>query len=240
MSNVLEVENIHTYIGQYHILEGVSLQVPASGITVLLGRNGAGKTTTLKSILGLTPPREGRVVFEGREIQGRRAFEIASLGIGYVPEHRAIFRDLSVAENLRIAERRPGDLERKAEFIFGLFPDLRRLYRLSGNHLSGGQQQMLAVARALVPDNRLLLIDEPSEGLAPVLIEQLMEAIRRLAETSTVLLVEQNFIMASRLSDAYYIIDDGRVAHQGAMKDLLDDPQRIHRYLGAAVGGRKR
>jgi branched-chain amino acid transport system ATP-binding protein len=240
MSNVLEVENIHTYIGQYHILEGVSLQVPASGITVLLGRNGAGKTTTLKSILGLTPPREGRVVFEGREIQGRRAFEIASLGIGYVPEHRAIFRDLSVAENLRIAERRPGDLERKAEFIFGLFPDLRRLYRLSGNHLSGGQQQMLAVARALVPDNRLLLIDEPSEGLAPVLIEQLMEAIRRLAETSTVLLVEPNFIMASRLSDAYYIIDDGRVAHQGAMKDLLDDPQRIHRYLGAAVGGRKR
>ena len=117
MSNVLEVENIHTYIGQYHILEGVSLQVPASGITVLLGRNGAGKTTTLKSILGLTPPREGRVVFEGREIQGRRAFEIASLGIGYVPEHRAIFRDLSVAENLRIAERRPGDLERKARRI---------------------------------------------------------------------------------------------------------------------------
>jgi branched-chain amino acid transport system ATP-binding protein len=240
MSNILEVQNIHTFIGQYHILEGVSLEVPAAGITVLLGRNGAGKTTTLRSILGLTPPREGRVLFDGKEIQGRRAFEIASLGIGYVPEHRAIFRDLSVAENLRIAERRAGDLERKAEFIFGLFPDLKRLYRLSGNHLSGGQQQMLAVARALVPDNRLLLIDEPSEGLAPVLIEHLMEAIRRLAETSTVLLVEQNFIMASRLSDSYYIIDDGRVAHRGAMKSLLGDQELIHRYLGAAVRGRTR
>jgi branched-chain amino acid transport system ATP-binding protein len=240
MSNILEVQNIHTFIGQYHILEGVSLEVPAAGITVLLGRNGAGKTTTLRSILGLTPPREGRVLFDGKEIQGRRAFEIASLGIGYVPEHRAIFRDLSVAENLRIAERRAGDLERKAEFIFGLFPDLKRLYRLSGNHLSGGQQQMLAVARALVPDNRLLLIDEPSEGLAPVLIEHLMEAIRRLAETSTVLLVEQNFIMASRLSDSYYIIDDGRVAHRGAMKSLLGNQELIHRYLGAAVRGRTR
>jgi branched-chain amino acid transport system ATP-binding protein len=239
MSNILEVQNIHTFIGQYHILEGVSLQVPASGITVLLGRNGAGKTTTLKSVLGLTPPREGRVLFDGKEIQGRRAYEIASLGIGYVPEHRAIFRNLSVAENLRIAERRAGDLQRKADFIFGLFPDLKRLYRLSGDHLSGGQQQMLAVARALVPDNRLLLIDEPSEGLAPVLIEQLMEAIRRLAETSTVLLVEQNFIMASSLSDSYYIIDDGRVAHRGAMKDLLGDQELIHRYLGTAVHGRR-
>ena len=240
MSNILEVENIHTYIGQYHILEGVSLQVPAAGITVLLGRNGAGKTTTLKSVLGLTPPREGRVLFEGKEIQGRRAYEVASLGIGYVPEHRAIFRNLSVAENLRIAERKAGDLERKADLIFGLFPDLKRLYRLPGDHLSGGQQQMLAVARALVPDNKLLLIDEPSEGLAPVLIEQLMEAIRRLAKTSTVLLVEQNFIMASRLSDSYYIIDDGRVAHRGAMKDLLGDQELIHRYLGTAVQGRGR
>jgi len=237
MSTILEIERIQTYIGQYHILEGVSLKVPARGITVLLGRNGAGKTTTLRSILGLTPPREGRVLFEGKEIQGRRAFEVAALGIGYVPEHRAIFRNLSVAENLRIAERRPGDLERRAELIFGLFPDLKRLYKLPGDHLSGGQQQMLAVARALVADNKLLLIDEPSEGLAPILIEQLMEAIRQLAATTTVLLVEQNFIMASRLSDTYYIIDDGRVAHQGAMKDLLADQELIHRYLGTAVRG---
>jgi branched-chain amino acid transport system ATP-binding protein len=234
MSCILEVENIHTYIGQYHILEGVSLQVPAAGITVLLGRNGAGKTTTLKSILGLTPPREGRVLFDGREIQGRRAFEIASLGIGYVPEHRAIFRDLSVAENLRIAERRSGDLQRKAEFIFGLFPDLRRLYRLSGNHLSGGQQQMLAVARALVPDNRLLLIDEPSEGLAPVIIEQVMEAVRQLSAHATVLLVEQNFIMASQLADRYTIVEAGKSVKSGMMADLVADQETIRRYLGAA------
>jgi len=241
MSDILEVEDIHTYIGQFHILEGVSLKVRRGSITVLLGRNGAGKTTTLKSILGLTPPREGRVTFDGAEIQGKRAFDIASMGIGYVPEHRAIFRNLTVAENLKIAERKKNDLEDKADFIFGLFPDLKRLYRLPGNHLSGGQQQMLAVARALVPDNKLLLIDEPSQGLAPVLIEDVMEAIRQLSATTTVLLVEQNFVMASQLGDLYYIIDDGRIVHHGAMTDLVQNQALIHQYLGAAVnaGGRR-
>jgi branched-chain amino acid transport system ATP-binding protein len=173
--NILEVDAIHTFIGQFHILEGVSLAVPEGSITVLLGRNGAGKTTTLRSIMGLTPPHSGRIRFAGEEIQGQRPYEIAARGIGYVPEHRAIFTDLSVAENLKIAERKKGDLDRKAEFIFQLFPDLKRLYRLPGGHLSGGQQQMLAIARALVPDNRLLLIDEPSEGLAPVLIYVLID-----------------------------------------------------------------
>ena len=233
---ILEVNDINTFIGQYHILEGVGLKVRKGAITVLLGRNGAGKTTTLKSILGITPPRDGTVVFDGEEIQGRRAYEIAALGVGYVPEHRAIFRDLSVAENLKIAEREKGDLEKKSDLIFNLFPDLKRLYKLPGNHLSGGQQQMLAVARALVADNKLLLIDEPSEGLAPILIEELMDAIRQLSGTTSVLLVEQNFIMASHLSDFYYIIDDGRVAHQGEMKDLLDNHELIHRYLGATIG----
>jgi len=233
--NILEVESIHTFIGQFHILEGVSLQVPRSSITVLLGRNGAGKTTTLKSILGLTPPRHGVVRFDGQEIQGKPAYEIAAMGIGYVPEHRAIFRNLSVAENLKIAERKKGDLDRKADFIFSLFPDLKRLYRLPGNHLSGGQQQMLAVARALVADNQLLLIDEPSEGLAPILIEQMMEAIRNLSATTTVLLVEQNFIMASQLAENYYILDDGKTVHQGKMADLVQDKELIHRMLGTAV-----
>ena len=167
---LLEVEDIHTFIGQFHILQGVSVKVPKGKIVTLLGRNGAGKTTTLKSILGLTPPSQGRVIFDGEEIQGRRSFDIAGLGIGYVPEHRAIFRDLSVGENLKIAERKKGDLERKEELLFSLFPDLKRLIHLQGDHLSGGQQQMLAVARALVPDNKLLLIDEPTEGLAPVII----------------------------------------------------------------------
>ena len=232
---LLDVSAIHTFIGQFHILEGVSLQVRRNSITVLLGRNGAGKTTTLKSILGLTPPRQGRVLFDGRELQGKRAYDIAAMGIGYVPEHRAIFRNLSVGENLRIAERQKGDLDRKADFIFGLFPDLKRLYKLSGDHLSGGQQQMLAVARALVADNKLLLIDEPSEGLAPILIEQMMEAIRELSATLTVLLVEQNFLMASRLAQFYYIIDDGKSVHRGEMADLVHDEALIHRYLGASV-----
>jgi branched-chain amino acid transport system ATP-binding protein len=153
-------------------LQGVSVSVPEGSITALLGRNGAGKTTTLKTILGLTPPSQGEIIFGGRRIDGMRSYDIAALGFGFVPEHRAIFRDLTVAENLKIAERKKGDLARKQDFIFGLFPDLSRLIQLPGNHLSGGQQQMLAIARSLVADNRLLLIDEPSEGLAPVIIEE--------------------------------------------------------------------
>ena len=231
---LLQVRDIHTFIGQFHILQGVTVQVPKGGIVALLGRNGAGKTTTLKSVLGLTPPSQGKVLFDGQEIQGRRSFEIATMGIGFVPEHRAIFRDLSVLENLRIAERQKGDLARKEELIFGLFPDLKRLIKLPGTNLSGGQQQMLAVARALVPDNRLLLIDEPSEGLAPVLIEQMMEAIRQLSAETTVLLVEQNFVVASQLAESYVIIEEGRSVKSGRMVDLVNDQETIHRYLGAA------
>ena len=234
MENILEVQDIHTFIGQYHILQGVSVSIPRGSITALLGRNGAGKTTTLKSILGLTPPRQGKVVFEGRELNGLRSFDIAALGIGFVPEHRAIFRDLSVEENLKIAERQKGDLERKREMIFGLFPDLKRLITLPGTSLSGGQQQMLAIARALVPDNRLLLIDEPSEGLAPVIIEHMMSAIRQLSKESTIILVEQNFLVASQLAEYYVIIEEGRSVKSGKMFDLVQDKATIHRYLGAA------
>lgn len=234
MTNLLEVQNIHTFIGQFHILEGVSVAVPKGSITVLLGRNGAGKTTTLKSVIGLTPPSEGQVFFEGQPIQGRRSFDIAAMGIGFVPEHRAIFRDLSVAENLKIAERQKGDLARKEDLIFGLFPDLKRLIKLPGTNLSGGQQQMLAVARAMVPDNKLLLIDEPSEGLAPVIIEQMIEAIQKLAASTTVLLVEQNFVVASKLAERYVIIEEGQSVKHGLMADLVDDEATIHRYLGAA------
>ena len=158
--NLLEVLDIHTHIKQFHILQGVTVQVPKGSIVSLLGRNGAGKTTTLKSILGLTPPRSGKIILDGQEIQGKRSYDIASMGIGFVPEHRAIFRDLSVLENLQIAERNKGELARKEDLIFTLFPDLKRLIKLPGTNLSGGQQQMLAVARALVPDNKLLLIDD--------------------------------------------------------------------------------
>ncbi len=234
MEIILDVQNIHTFIGQYHILQGVDVRVPKGAITALLGRNGAGKTTTLKSILGLTPPRTGKVYFEGREVQGMRSFDIAGMGIGFVPEHRAIFRDLSVEENLKLAERLKGDYDRKADLIFNLFPDLQRLIKLPGTSLSGGQQQMLAIARALVADNHLLLIDEPSEGLAPVIIENMIAAIQQLSQESTVVLVEQNFLVASKLADYYVIIEEGRSVQSGAMKDLINDKATIHRYLGAA------
>lgn len=234
MEIILEVQNIHTFIGQYHILQGVNVRVPKGSIVALLGRNGAGKTTTLKSILGLTPPREGKIIFNGQEVNGLRSFDIASMGIGFVPEHRAIFRDLSVEENLKIAERKKGDYLRKRDFIFDLFPDLKRLIALPGTSLSGGQQQMLAIARALVPDNQLLLIDEPSEGLAPVIIESMMAAIRELSKDSTVILVEQNFLVASQLAEYYVIIEEGRSVQDGKMKDLAADKAAIHRFLGAA------
>jgi branched-chain amino acid transport system ATP-binding protein len=232
--SLLRLDEIHTFIEQFHILEGVSLEVAEGDIVALLGRNGAGKTTTLKTILGLTPARSGTVTFNDDDITESRSFDIAALGIGYVPEHRAIFADLSVEENLRIAERAKGDLAAKEELIFGLFPDLKRLIRLPGTHLSGGQQQMLAVARALVADNRLLLIDEPSEGLAPVIIEQMMDAIRQLSDHSTVLLVEQNFVVASRLAHHYVIIEEGHSVKHGLMADLAEDEDTIRRYLGAA------
>jgi branched-chain amino acid transport system ATP-binding protein len=234
MSDLLEIQGIHTFIGQFHILEGVNVSVPQGSVTVLLGRNGAGKTTTLRSVMGMTPPSSGQIRFAGERISGKRPHTIAKMGIGYVPEHRAIFKELSVAENLQIAERQAGDMRRKGDFIFELFPDLKRLYHLLGGQLSGGQQQMLAIARALVPDNKLLLIDEPSEGLAPVIIEQLMAAIRKLSAQSTVLLVEQNFRVASRLADQYVIIDDGSSVAAGKMADLLNDTATIQRYLGVA------
>lgn len=229
---MLKVQGIHTYIGQFHILEGISLDVQRGEIISLLGRNGAGKTTTLKSILGLTPPSKGKVVFDGVEVQGRRSFDIAAMGIGFVPEHRAIFRDLSVLENLKIAERKKGDFARKEAFIFELFPDLKRLIKLAGTNLSGGQQQMLAMARALVADNKLLLIDEPSEGLAPVIIEQMMEAIRELSAETTIILVEQNFLVASQLANRYFIIDEGQSVKTGLMAELREDRETIQKYLG--------
>lgn len=232
--SILEIQGIHTFIGQFHILQGVSLSVPRGSITVMLGRNGAGKTTTLKSIMGITPPREGKIVFAGESLVGKRPYAVAQMGVGYVPEHRAIFHALSVKENLEIAQRGPNDLEKRIDFIFELFPDLKRLYKLGGGNLSGGQQQMLAVARALVPENRLLLIDEPSEGFAPVIIEQLMTAIRRLSEQTPVLLVEQNFHVASKLADHYVIIEEGHSAASGLMQDLVSNADLIQRYLGVA------
>jgi branched-chain amino acid transport system ATP-binding protein len=184
--------------------------------------------------MGITPPARGSILFDGKPIHGKDTHNIAQYGIGYVPEHRAIFRGLTVRENLHLAERKRGDYAHKADFIFDLFPDLKRLIELPGGYLSGGQQQMLAVARALVPDNHLLLIDEPSEGLAPVIIEQLISAIQRLSSQVSVLLVEQNFRVASKLAQAYVIIEEGHSVADGAMKDLVQDEALIQRYLGVA------
>lgn len=231
---ILSVQQIHTFIGQFHILEGVDFNVYPGEIVVLLGRNGAGKTTTLRSILGLAKVRQGEIHFQSKNITHLRPYKIAQLGIGYVPENRAIFRDLTVHENLRIAERKTGDLAERINFIFDIFPDLKRLAHLGGAQLSGGQQQMLAIARALVPENTLLLIDEPSEGLAPVIIEQMMKAIQSLSAHTTVLLVEQNFRMASQLAHRYVIIEEGRSILGGAMKDLVGNDALINKYLGTA------
>lgn len=231
---VLHIKGIHTFIGQFHILEGVEVTVRQGEITVLLGRNGAGKTTTLRSVMGLANVRTGEIHFQGRNLRHMRPYKIAQLGVGYVPEHRAIFRGLSVEENLKIAERKSGDLAKRRDFIYSIFPDLQRLSHLGGGQLSGGQQQMLAIARALVADNSLLLIDEPSEGLAPVLIEQMMVAIRQLSSHMTVLLVEQNFRMASQLADRFVIIEEGKSVLAGAMAELVGNQALINQYLGAA------
>ncbi len=234
MADLLTVKNIHTYIGQFLILEDVSFSVPKGSITVLLGRNGAGKTTCLRSIIGQLQPVEGEILLEGENLIGKPAYNISSKGIGYVPENRAIFNGLTVEENLMVSEREKGQMANRIDLILDLFPDLKKLFKWNAGQLSGGQQQMLAIARALVPENQLLLIDEPSEGLAPILIEQIMEVIRQLSAETTVLLVEQNFRVASTLSDYFVIIENGQSVLNGEMNDLVDSPEMINRYLGAA------
>jgi len=234
MADLLTVNNIHTYIGQFLILEDVSFSVPKGSITVLLGRNGAGKTTCLRSIIGQLKPIKGLILYDGENLIGKPAFDISNKGIGYVPENRAIFNGLTVEENLMISERQKGQLQNRLDLILDLFPDLKRLFKWNAGQLSGGQQQMLAIARALVPENQLLLIDEPSEGLAPILIEQIMEVIQQLSAETTVLLVEQNFRVASQLSDYFVVIENGRSVLSGNMNELVESPELITRYLGAA------
>ncbi|MBL0388725.1 ABC transporter ATP-binding protein [Tumebacillus sp. ITR2] len=233
---MLQVEGLQTYIDQFHILQGVSLSVERGRVTVILGRNGAGKTTTLRSIMGLTPPRNGRVVYDGKEIQGLAPHAIARLGIGYVPEDQGIFKDLTVEENMKIAIRKldAATMERQ-EFVLELFPDLKIAWKRKGGNLSGGQKQMLSMARAFVNDNKLLLIDEPSKGLAPIVVEKVMEAILELKKRTTIVLVEQNFLMASGVGDDVYILDDGHTVHQGSMEDIRGDEDLKKKYLGIAI-----
>jgi branched-chain amino acid transport system ATP-binding protein len=229
---LLELQDVHTHIGQHHILKSVSLTVRRDRVTVLLGRNGAGKTTTLRTIVGLLPPRQGTVRFAESSIHGRPPYEIVRLGIGYVPEGQGIFATLSVEENLRVAMLDERAARARVPAIYELFPDLRRLGAARAGTLSGGQKQMLAIARALVNDNRLLLIDEPSKGLAPIVIEHLTAAIRAMKARATVLLVEQNFAMAAALGDDFFLLDDGRTVAQGPMRALIEDEALKKRYLG--------
>jgi branched-chain amino acid transport system ATP-binding protein len=230
---VLELDDVHAHIGQHHILQGVSVRIRRDAVTVLLGRNGAGKTTTLRTIVGLLHPSRGRIRHEGEEIHRLPPYAIVRRGIGYVPEGQGIFATLTVTENLRVAMREENPATRqRVRQMFELFPDLRRFREALAGTLSGGQKQMLSIARAFVNPNRLLLVDEPSKGLAPILVEGLIRSLREVKRHATVLLVEQNFAMAQALADEYYLIDDGRIVSHGAMEALVRDPDLTKRYLG--------
>ncbi|MGI8858145.1 MAG: ABC transporter ATP-binding protein [Thermomicrobiales bacterium] len=229
---VLRVEDVHTYIGESHILQGVSFVVAPGRVTVLLGRNGAGKTTTLRSILGLAPAARGRIDLFGADVTREQPYRIVRRGVGYVPEDRDVFSTLTVAENLRLAQRPGADMARMTT-VHELFPDLKARGGQRAGSLSGGQQQMVAIARALVNENRLLVIDEPSKGLAPVVIAQVTAALTAIKGTTTILLVEQNLSMAAALGDDAVIIDDGRTAYIGPMADVTADEELQARYLGA-------
>lgn len=231
---ILKVQDLHTYIGEFHILQGVSLEVPAGGVTVILGRNGAGKTTTLRSVMGLLKPGYGSIEFDGRPIAGLPAHVTARKGLGYVPEDYGIFNGLTVGENLRLAMRGPGKGDRLTR-VMDIFPDLKEALRKKAGSLSGGQKQMLAIGRALLTESRLLLIDEPSKGLAPVIVEKLTRAINQIKEETTVVLVEQNFNLARAVGDLYYIIDNGRTVCSGRMADLARSGELLHRYLGVSL-----
>jgi branched-chain amino acid transport system ATP-binding protein len=235
MSTLLKVDHIETYIGQYHILQGVSFEVKQGEVTVLLGRNGAGKTTSLRSIMGLTPPSKGKVIYKGKEIQGLPTFKVAGRGIGYVPEDQGIFGDLTVEENMTVAMKtQDQETEDRMNWIIDLFPDLKKFWKKAGGNLSGGQKQMLSIARAYLNDNDLILIDEPSKGLAPIVVEKVMRSIEEMKERTTILLVEQNFLMASQIGDRFYIIDDGTTVHEGQMQSLMKDEEMKKKYLGIA------
>lgn len=232
---ILALDNIHTHIEQHHILQGVSFSVQTGRPTVLLGRNGAGKSTTLRTIMGLTPPSSGSIMLAGRSIEKAQPYEIARSGAGFVPEDQAVLYSLSVEENMRLAMLEENEaVWQRMDTIFQLFPDLKKFWQAKAGVLSGGQKQMLAIARAFIGNHKLLLIDEPSKGLAPIVVEHLIESLNHIKDQTTVVLVEQNFHMASQVGEEYFILDDGRVVHQGEMPALVDNHELKQKYLGIA------
>jgi branched-chain amino acid transport system ATP-binding protein len=235
MSELLTLQNIETYIGQYHILQGISLTVKKGEVTVLLGRNGAGKTTTLRTIMGLNPASKGSIIYKGEEIHKLPTYTVAQKGIGYVPEDQGIFAGLTVEENMKVAmQKDDAETNARMAYILDLFPDLKTFWKKPGGLLSGGQKQMLSIARAYINNNELLLIDEPSKGLAPIVVEKVMDSIVRMKAQTTIVLVEQNFMMASTIGDCFYIIDDGKTVSHGLMDQLKQDGDMRKKYLGIA------
>jgi branched-chain amino acid transport system ATP-binding protein len=233
---ILSLEGVQTHIGPYHILHGISFQVAPGELTMLLGRNGVGKTTTLRTIMGLWQASAGRILFDGREISGRATPDIARSGIAYVPEAMGVFAGLTVRENILLAARSGPVDQGRLDWILSLFPALKRFWTLPAGNLSGGQKQMLAISRAIAEPRRLLLVDEPTKGLAPVMVRSMIEAFQALKQAGeTILLVEQNFHAASVLGDRVVVIDDGRVAHAGAMSDLVADQAMQQRLLGLSM-----
>ena len=236
LPDLLRLEGVHTHIGQYHILHGVDLSVPEGALTMLLGRNGAGKTTTLRTIMGLWRASAGRIVFDGADITAMPTPDIARLGIAYVPETMGIFSQLTVRENMVLATADGRFDAARLDSVFALFPVLKLKFSDSAGGLSGGQKQMLAIARAIVERRRLLVIDEPTKGLAPAVIGQLIEGFAALkAARTTILLVEQNFAMARALGDGAAVMDDGVVVHAGTMAELAADEALQARLLGLGL-----
>jgi branched-chain amino acid transport system ATP-binding protein len=232
--SALVAEGLHTYYGKSHILHGVSLEVAEGTITTLLGRNGAGKTTTLRSLVGLTPPREGRVTLFGKDTTRWPTYRIAASGVGYVPEGRKIFSNLSVDDNLKVPLQRPGPWT--AERVYELFPRLAERKANRGRQLSGGEQEMLSIGRALLLNPKLLILDEPSQGLAPLIVREVFRVIARMRDEGiSVLLVEQNVRMSLEISDHVYVLDDGKVIHSGSAAALAQDEDRVRAMAGASA-----
>jgi branched-chain amino acid transport system ATP-binding protein len=226
--SLLSVGDLHVHLGESHILQGISFDVAEGGVTALLGRNGVGKTTTLRALMGLVPGA-GTIELDGVQLSGKPTYKIVRLGVGYVPEDRDVFAGLTVDENLRLAER---DSEPRYELVYELFPELKERGKQAAGTLSGGQQQMVAIARALLNDNRVLLVDEPTKGLAPLLVTEVARVLERVSELTTVLLVEQNLGVVARVARDAVVLDTGRVVHIGPAKELLADRPMVHRMLG--------
>lgn len=232
--SALTAEGLHTYYGKSHILHGVSVEVAEGKITALLGRNGAGKTTTLRSIMGLTPAREGRITIFGKDTTRWPAFRIAALGVGYVPEGRRIFANLSVDENLQVPLERSGPWT--AERVYELFPRLAERRFSRGRQLSGGEQEMLSIGRTLLLNPKLLILDEPSQGLAPLIVREVFRIVSRMREEGiSVLLVEQNARMSLEIADHAYVLDDGSIVYSGPASELAADEARVQALAGASA-----